>query len=109
VYDKTVYQVWVNAYYDGDTLTSVVTGGIKGTNDKPDTFKFSNPEDTENSNANHNASNTNDNKPANVETSRSSMVKTGDMFNIFFWGGLSLGALLFAILGAVMRRRNQEQ
>ena len=108
VYDNTVYQVWVTAYYDGATMQSVVTGGIKGTNDKPDAFKFAKPDDTGNSNQNDNQS-TNDNKPSNKETSNSSMAKTGDPFNILFWGGLSLGALLFSILGAVMRRRTNEE
>ena len=106
VYDNTVYQVWVSAYYDGATMQSVVTGGIKGTNDKPDAFKFAKPDDTGNSNQNDYQS-TNDNKPSNKETSNSSMAKTGDPFNILFWGGLSLGALLFSILGAVMRRRTK--
>ena len=43
VYDSTEYNVWVTAYYDGDSMLATVTGGIKGTDDKPDAFKFEPP------------------------------------------------------------------
>jgi hypothetical protein len=40
IYDKTVYQVFVNVVYENDQMVSIVTGGIKGTEDKPEEFKF---------------------------------------------------------------------
>ena len=40
IYDDTVYQVFVNVLYEGDKMVSVVTGGIKGTEEKPKEFRF---------------------------------------------------------------------
>ena len=43
IYDPTEYNVWVSAYYEGDSMQVMITGGIKGTDDKPDAFKFETP------------------------------------------------------------------
>lgn len=43
VYDQTVYHVFLTAYYEGDEFLAVVTGGIDGTDDKPEAFAFSKP------------------------------------------------------------------
>ena len=42
-YDTTTYCVWVTAHYEGETMQATVTGGVKGTNDKPDSFEFKKP------------------------------------------------------------------
>lgn len=46
VYDETTYHIWVTAYYENDSAGGMqisVTGGIVGTDDKPESFKFEKP------------------------------------------------------------------
>lgn len=40
IYDDTIYQVFVDVFYEDDKMVSVVTGGIKGTEEKPEEFRF---------------------------------------------------------------------
>ena len=43
VYDETVYVVYVSAYYDQGVMQVIVTGGISGSEDKPEGFVFTKP------------------------------------------------------------------
>lgn len=43
IYDDTVYQVFVTVVYDKGVMTAVVTGAVKGTDDKPERFEFQKP------------------------------------------------------------------
>lgn len=108
IYDSGVYQVFVNVIYESDVMKTVVTGGIKGTEEKPEQFKFEKvepaPEESDQST-----------EPATgiPETSdEREPIQTGDETNLYFWinmllisGGVLL--LLFAVTSMEKKREKK--
>lgn len=101
VYDETVYQVFVDVGYDNGRFVSVVTGGIKGTEDKPESFSFSKPKKE-----------TDKPKPSTPTktSSVSQNVQTGDEPDISFKAGIAFLCLsgLFLFFWVMTKHRDSE-
>lgn len=100
VYDETVYQVFVDVGYDNGRFVSVVTGGIKGTEDKPESFSFSKPKEP-------------DKPKPSTPTKTSSVsqnVQTGDEPDISLKAGIAFLCLsgLFLFFWVMTKHRDSE-
>lgn len=127
IYDDTVYQVFINMLYEDNRMVSVVTGGLKGTEEKSEEFRFEGlqeippkkedpgPEPEETTREKPAAAKADKTKAKEKTghkiTSGDAVPMTGDSTNIAIWICLmclsAAGIITFSYLG--YRKKNQRE